>query len=110
MPTLRGLNYEERLQRWGLPTLKFGRLRGDMIETYKILSGKYDRLVAPSFTLNKYKVTRGNDCKLSISRTRYDLRKYSFTNRVVNTWNSLPNYIVLSDTTNQFKNRLDKFW
>ena len=34
----------------------------------------------------------------------YDLRKYSFSDRVVNTWNGLHNYIVLSDTTDQFKN------
>jgi len=33
-----------------------------------------------------------------------------FCNRVVNTWNSLPNYVVPANTTNVFKNRLDKFW
>jgi len=39
-----------------------------------------------------------------------DLRKYCFCNRVVNTWNSLPNYVVTANTTNVFKKRLDKFW
>jgi len=29
---------------------------------------------------------------------------------VVNTWNSLPNWVVFTNTTNKFKSRLDKFW
>ena len=40
----------------------------------------------------------------------YDLCKYYFTNRALNNWNSLPNHVVLSDTVNMFKSRLDKFW
>jgi len=27
-----------------------------------------------------------------------------------NTWNSLPDSVVMADTVNQFKNRLDKHW
>ena len=39
------------------------------------------------------------------------LRKYCLCNRVVNTWNSLPNYVVSANTTKMYlKNRLDKFW
>ena len=30
-----------------LPTLHYRRIRGDMIETYKIVPGKYDNLAAP---------------------------------------------------------------
>ena len=36
------LHYEERLRRLKLPTLKYRRIRGDMIELYKIFAGKYD--------------------------------------------------------------------
>ena len=32
VPGLKDLSYEERLQKLNLPTLKFRRLRGDMIE------------------------------------------------------------------------------
>jgi len=32
-----------------------------------------------------------------------------FSVRVVNIWNSLPNWVV-ANTTNTFKARLDKFW
>ena len=48
--------------------------------------------------------------KLDKGRTKYDLRKYYFTNRVVNAWNSLPDHVVLSETINTFKLRLNKFW
>jgi len=54
--------------------------------------------------------TRGNVFKLDKSRAKYDLHKYYFTNRVVNALNSLPDHVVLSETINTFKSRLDKFW
>ena len=38
----RSLSYEDRLRSLKLPTLKFRRLRGDMIEIYKITHGIYD--------------------------------------------------------------------
>jgi len=53
---------------------------------------------------------RGNDMRLEKSGVKYDLRKFSFSNRVVNIWNSLPNWVVSANTTNTFKTRLDKFW
>jgi len=45
-----------------------------------------------------------------LERLLKDLSKYSFTNRVVNIWNSLPNKVVLADSLNCYKSRLDKFW
>ena len=46
LPGLRKMPYPERLIKLGLPTLIYRRSRGDMIETYKLLSGKYDSQVA----------------------------------------------------------------
>jgi len=40
--TVKQLPYKEILVRLKLPTLKYRRIRGDMIEVYKILTNKYD--------------------------------------------------------------------
>ena len=48
LPTLRRLPYSERLKACQIPTLHYGRIRGDMIESYKIITGKYQGCVAPS--------------------------------------------------------------
>ena len=40
VPQLRDMDYDERLERLGLTRLVERRIRGDMIETYKIISGK----------------------------------------------------------------------
>jgi hypothetical protein len=81
-----------------------------MIETYKILKNKYDKLVAPSLEFNSLSYTRGNDYKLKVLGANHDLRKHSFCVRVPKTWNNLNNTVVNSKTVNAFKNNLDKYW
>ncbi|KAK2193528.1 hypothetical protein NP493_10g02012 [Ridgeia piscesae] len=49
IPGYKELDYKERLKRLNLPTLSYRRLRGDMIEIYKILTGKYDSSVTSNF-------------------------------------------------------------
>jgi len=70
----------------------------------------YDHKVAPDLIYNINKVTRGNDFRLLKNRSHYDLRKLSFTNRIVNIWNSLPNAVVDVNSFDAFKSRLDNFW
>ena len=41
------MTYTERLKACKLPTLHYRHIRGDMIEMYKILSGKYDTALIP---------------------------------------------------------------
>jgi len=55
-------------------------------------------------------VTRVNDLRLEKSYVKYVLRKFIFTNTMVNTRNSLPNWVVSANTTTTFETRLDKFW
>jgi len=43
-------------------------------------------------------------------RTKYDLRKYFFTDKIINVWSSLPDIVAMSEKVNQFNNRLHKFW
>jgi len=47
--------------------------------------------------------------KIAKQRTRLDLRKRFFSQRVVNEWNSLPQHVIEASTVNMFKNRLDKY-
>ena len=47
---------------------------------------------------------------MSKNRSHYDLRQFSFTNRIVNIWNSLQNVVVDVDSVDLFKTRLDTFW
>jgi len=104
------MNYKDRLIFLSLPTLKYRRHRGDMIEVYKILNCIYDPNITPAVLRDVNSRTRGNDLKLSKLRCKLDVRKYSFCCRVVDLWNSLPNSVVLSSSLNSFKNNLDKFW
>jgi len=41
--------------------------------------------------------------KINNQRTHYDLRRYTLANKVVNTWNSLPNSVVSTSTVNTSK-------
>jgi len=78
-----------------------------MIQVFKIIT---DFLVAPKTTINKVSCTKGNLYKLVKDSTCIDIRKYSFTSRVVNIWNSLHNYVVDVHSVDLFKTRLDIFW
>ena len=110
LPSLKNKPYHQRLRILNLPTLKFRRQRGDMIEVYKILNGIYDNSVKPNIPISSESYTRGNSLKIVNHRCHYDLRKYSFCNRITNVWNSLPNDIVTASSVNSFKNKLDKHW
>ena len=111
IPQLKNKSYEERLRALDLPTLAYRRSRGDQIEAFKIITGKYDRDCTEGlFQMRAENVTRGNGMKIFKSRARLDIRKYSFNHRVVNNWNDLPNWVVAADTVQCFESRLDRFW
>lgn len=111
VPGLKDLSYEERLRKLGLPTLAYRRSRGDQIETFKILTGIYDKdCTRGLFEARGDSVTRGNSKKIYKKRPRLNIRKMSFTQRVVNNWNDLPEWVISAETVEQFESRLDKFW
>jgi hypothetical protein len=107
---LKNYSYESRLRRLNLPTLKYRRLRGDMIQVYNIVSGKCDSNPTVNFNLCHVSNTRGNMYNMHLSHMHYNLRKHFFCNRIVKVWNSLPNTVVTAESINIFKNRLDQFW
>ena len=105
-------SYKKRLVELKLPTLKYRRISGNMIEVYTLLTDitdKYDDNTVHLHT-NIESRTRGHTKKLIVKRCHYDVWKYSFCIRVVNTWNSLHNDVITATSVNSFKNRLDLFW
>ena len=65
IPGYKERDYKECLKRLNLPTLSYRRLRGDMIEILKILTGKYDSTVTSNLvTLREnYSIKRGHNLK-----------------------------------------------
>lgn len=108
VPEIRNLSYENRLQRLNLTTLEERRKRGDLIETYKIITGLEDVASSQFFEENKNRL-RGNDNKIFKKQSRKNIRKYFFSQRVVDSWNRLRNGIVNATTLNQFKKRYDDY-
>lgn len=51
----------------------------------------------------------GHCLKLKKKSCRKDIRKYFFSQRVIDPWNNLPEFVVTAPSLNTFKNRLDKY-
>ena len=109
IPGMKDLTYEERLKTLNLPTLKYRRFRGDMIEMYKLLNSKYNTTISDFIEINP-RTSRGHSYKLSKKHSRLDVRKNSFVPRSVNLWNSLPENVVEAPNVKTFEKRIDKLW
>ena len=113
LPGMRDLSYIERLKLLKLPTLAYRRLRGDMIEVYKIIHNIYDHESVPNLLKNneisQRTGNRGHSLKLFTQRAKLNLRKNVFPIRMTEPWNSLPYTVVTAKSLNSFKTRLDKF-
>jgi len=105
---LAGRTYEERLKELGIVSLEERRHQMDMLQTYKILSGK--ERVNPScwFTMasDSERVTRQSADPLNIrpGTPRLDIRRYFYSQRVVDSWNIVPHAIKNSVSVSAFKN------
>jgi ribonuclease P/MRP protein subunit RPP40 len=107
IPELCGMTYEERLMVLNLTTLETRRLRGDLIEIFKILKG-FDKT---SITLctNQLTFLRGHTLKLFKNRFNTNIGKFNFVNRSVDEWNKLSEDIVSCNSVDSFKNKLDRY-
>ena len=107
---IRDLPYERRLDILNLYPLSMRRIRGDLIETFKILKGIDHVDPSTFFQMSHTSHLRGHSLKLFKKRSRTVLRRNFFSNRVVDQWNQLPDDVIDADTVNSFKNRLDRHW
>jgi len=102
---MKGMTYEQCLQLLNITTLEKRRQRGDIIEIYKILTGKKDMDPTRLFQFASRGLNfRGHHLK---KQCRLNVRKYYFSQRIISLWNSLPNHVVTAPSVNSFKKRLD---
>ena len=127
---VRGLqgSYEERLQQCGLTLLEDRRVRGDVIQTFKIMNNIDDLPIDTFFkmaedrhnhaTRNRTTIVVGAE---SAEEERIDnrnlvkqkcngaIRQNFFSQRVVDQWNKLPSSVKNAKDVNSFKNLYDSW-
>ena len=75
LPECKDKSYQDRLKYLRLPFLKARRIRGDLIQAYKIFRQVEDIDFNSLFQLSKSEITRGNKGKLFVKFVNTNLRK-----------------------------------
>lgn len=94
------LTYKQRLDKLGLTTLLERRARGDLIETFRIVSG------VANYGSNLFTMSHSG-LKLINRGPSTSISQGFFSRRVVKYWNKLPNYVKMASSVNSFKHRLE---
>ena len=97
-------SYEDRLKELKLPSLGYRRKRGDMIWMFKIINGLVRVDASKLFIHASLSHTRGHTQVFKKHALKL-ARINSFSQRCVNDWNSLPNFVVEAPSLDAFKNR-----
>ena len=87
LPGMRDLDYDERLRTLKLPTLAYRRVRGDMIQVFKMLmpleKGAYDKSIPNPLKLKSELGIRldpkGHDYQLYKGQVEKDIALYAFS-------------------------------
>ena len=106
--------YEQKLATLGIYTLEESRIRGDMIEMYKLMSGKSKCEASKFFKLmparEGARSTQSNTGYLNVEEphlAKSDMRRNLLFYRCPRVWNSLPDAIKQVGTVNSFKAAYD---
>jgi len=105
---LRDLDYISRLDHLGLWTLEERRNRADLIEVFKLCKGHTLLPLDRFFQLDTDRRMRGHSLKIRKPCCHKDIRKYFFSVRFINRWNSLSEDVIQSSSVNMFKRQLQK--
>ena len=105
---LEGKTYEERLKEVGLLTLEERRHQADMVQTYKIVTGK-DMVKSETWFQSVTvtgRATRSADDPLNLrpQASRLETRRHFFSQRVVESLNNIPSSPKQAETVRAFKN------
>ena len=104
------IGYPERLDTLHLPTLMFRRIRGDVIENFKIHVNIYDSRVTNFLSKSNFSITSGHNLKLFVQHANYNIRKWFFSIRIEDIWNRHPSRVANAPNVMRFEKRLDKCW
>ena len=108
IPSLNGKSYEEKLKSLDMLTLENRREMFDFINKYKEGSKRKDGNI--NIKENSTRMTRSmTDKLLEKPRFRLDIRKNSYTIRVIDAWNNLPKEIRNSNSIHTFKKNVKKY-
>ena len=105
--------YEEKLVEAGMVTLETRRLRGDLLQAYRVMNGVDDVDHRKWFTMvqerNGAMSTRHTTGTMNVERGdgKGEVRKNFWSQRVVNPWNNLPDEVKKAKSLNDFKNGID---
>ena len=104
IPSLNGLDYQEKLKETGLLTLSDRRKMFDLVEVYK--RAKKGQVCYQ----NSSKTTRSVEHKLLVvPKFRLDIKKNSFCVRATQEWNKIPMQIRESETLSIFKKNIKAY-
>ena len=106
--SLKGVDYNARLERMGLTTLETRRKRGDLIQMFKITRGADIVAWNRKPLWSQPRETKRSQLRREIVSSCQQ-RHHFFINRIANDWNQLPDEIVESGSVEVFKCKLDKF-
>jgi hypothetical protein len=110
---LSGGTYEEKLRELGLTRLEERRHQADMVQVYKIVTGKdrvnresWFKMAAEALVQTRQAAGLMNIVKL---RARLEMRANFFSVRVCDSWNGVPDDIKMVRSTGQFKHLYKKY-
>ena len=104
---IKELSYSQRLRKLKLPSLKFRRVRGDLIQAFKIINDIDNIDKNRFFVFNTDCKTRNSYNKLYKVFSKTRIRSSFFSERVVNHWNSLSDEARSAKNLLAFKKRID---
>ena len=102
------LSYSERLEALQITTLAERRIRGDLIEVFKIVNGLVE------YGKDIFNISRSGDKIISVGSNNVDknIRKISnsfISERAISFWNKLPTFVRNSGSVTDFKINLEAF-
>ncbi len=100
MKCLKDTEYEDKAQLLNLDSMSFRMDKGNMILVYKIPHG----LLEDGQWRNSFQVA---DTKTAKGWPRLDLRKFTFSQRVVDMCNDLPTDVAASSSVKAFEDKLE---